>query len=392
MKRMKKLNQLFIVGIIVLIISACNTSEAQSDQDKSDTNGNDSNWAEENGINLTESVDELYEKAKEEGKVVIYAKSSRFKDVKTSFEAEYPGITVEPYKISRPEIREKLVREHGSGVYNADVIFTSVEQDLIDDGYFHIYSPEDIVDNYVDAYKDPSTYANIIDIKPVFYNTDAYDGPPIDNWWEMTEPEWSGKVMLNDPITDVSLSETFLAIIQNSDEMEAAYKDKYGEDIELTEENAGYEFIARLLENDPVLISSGEDIVESIGQMGQATPHIGIAPSSKLRHIEQSGIPLAAVFDLKPRISAIGTSSLYIADQSPHPNAAKLLIRWVMGEADGKSKGLEPFNMLGSWIPRTDIDNPNPISVEEISAWEVDQEFYNKNFTNFRNFWISHID
>ena len=390
----KRIPLVFIFVISLVIVSACNLEEKANSVPN--TNANEQNdgesWATENKLDETEPVDELYEKAKEEGSVVIYAKSSRFKDVKTSFEAEYPGITVEPYKISGPDIVQKLVREHNAGVYNSDVVFTSVEEQLMDEGYLHTYKPSDILENYVDSYTEGSSLINIVDIKPVFYNTEAFEEAPVSGWWDLTEPEWKGKVLINDPITDVSFSETFLAIIENSDEMAQAYKDKYGEEIELTEENAGYEFVKRFIENDPVVISSGEDIVESIGQSGNESTHIGIAPSSKLRHVEQNNVPISAVFDLEPKISAIGTSAMYIADQAPHPNAAKLLIRWTMGEADGKSAGLEPFNKLGSWIPRDDIENPNPISIEEINAWHIDAEFYEKNYTTFRDFWLSNIN
>src|SRR5690625_1748434 len=136
--------------------------------------------------------------------------------------------------------------------------------------------------------------------------------------------------------------------------MAEAYEEKYGEEIELTEENAGYEFIARFLDNDPVLMSSGEDIIESVGQEGQTDPPIGFTSSSKLRHIEQSGLPIDGTFDVKPRLSVKKSSVLYIADNAPHPNAAMLLARWAQGEADGQAAGLDPFNLYGAWVPRTD--------------------------------------
>ena len=83
---------------------------------------------------------------------------------------------------------------------------------------------------------------------------------------------------------------------------------------------------------------------------------------------------------------------LYVADQAKHPNAAKLLIRWASGEADGKAAGLDPFNLYGIWVPRENVENKNDLSIEEIEAWEVDQDFYDANFSKFRNYWLSKID
>ena len=385
MKATKKISTLFLLLFSVFLIVGCSSVK----QAASDTS---SDWAKENKINETESVDELYEKAKAEGKVVIYAKGSKFKDVKTSFEAQYPGITVEPYKLDRIEMKEKLTREHGAGVYNVDVVHTNVEPSLVKGGYIHPFRPSDIMEKFADGYKDAEYPVHYLTVDSIIYNTEVYDAPPITNWWDLTDPEWKGKVLVNDPVSNASYSELFVTLIRNADEMAAAYKEKYGKEIELTQENAGYEFIVKFLANDPVLMSSGEDIIESVGQPGQKNPPIGFASSSKLRHIEQSGMPIAGIFHLSPRISVMSSSVLYIANEAPHPNAAKLLARWAMGEADGKAAGLEPFNLHGAWVPRIDVDNPNPFPVDDIVAWELDQEFYDQNFPEFRNFWIAKIN
>ena len=42
-------------------------------------------WAEDNGLNKTETRDELYEAAKKEGKVVVYSISSRMSKVEKSW-------------------------------------------------------------------------------------------------------------------------------------------------------------------------------------------------------------------------------------------------------------------------------------------------------------------
>ena len=70
--------------------------------------------------------------------------------------------------------------------------------------------------------------------------------------------------------------------------LEDAYKDLTGEDLVLSEgcENAGYEFLKRLYENEPIFTSSSDDVAEGVGTRGQSTPPIGFASSTKLRKIK----------------------------------------------------------------------------------------------------------
>src|SRR5699024_12851819 len=88
----------------------------------------------------------------------------------------------------------------------------------------------------------------------VLYNNEAYDKAPIDNWWELTKPEWKGKITMKNPLEAADIQDLFLKMIQHSDEMEEAYREEFGEDIELIEtKNAGNEFIKCLFENNFVL-------------------------------------------------------------------------------------------------------------------------------------------
>lgn len=354
-------------------------------------------WAEEVGLNRTETVDELYELAKQEGKVVVYSQSSRIKDVKASFEAQYPGITVEGFDMSTNEIVEKLVREQEAGVFNADVIFIKdalgvVSSDLVGREILHPYKPDDIADSLLEPYKSLPALAPYVSIRAIFYNTDVYDASPVTNWWQLTEPQWKTRVLINDPLDSSDTMELFLAMVRNADEMEEAYKDLYGKDLELTEENAGYEFIARLMKNDPVLVKSSDAVVENVGDKGQNNPPVGIGASSKLRNIEQKGLSINASFDMHPKVSVLGPTYIYMANKAPNTAAGKLMIRWMMGEADGLGEGLRPYNVLGSWVTNSEVPHKNPINLDEIAGWAYDAEFFYNNSVKFREFWIKNIN
>lgn len=382
MKFKKVFSLMFILILSILVVSGCSSNDEAKAEDEE--------WAENNGIFDTESSDELYEKAKEEGKVVVYSKGSKFKKVKSLFEEKYPGIDLESYKLEQGEMEEKLVRENDAEIFTADIVHVSSLDNLVEDEYIYPYKPEDIMENFLDEYKDDESPVQYFAINSIYYNDNHHDDPPVDNWWDLTEPEWNGRVLIQDPTSDLSLTEHFVSMLNNADEMEEAYEEKYGEELELTEDNAAYEFFKHFIENDPVMMSSSEDILDNIADATEENDFIGLGSSSKVRKAEEQDLPIAPIYEMKPRLANLKDSTVYIANHAPHPNAAKLLARFVLGEEDGE--GMEPFNSKGVWIPQETIENKNEIEADELEAWEHDEEFYDEHYKEFRDYWISHID
>ncbi len=80
--------------------------------------------------------------------------------------------------------------------------------------------------------------------------------------------------------------------------------------------------------------------------MGQTNPPIGFCASSKLRKNEDNNWCLAPV-NLEPTTGIPQINTLYVVGECEHPNAAKLLVRFMMGGADGDVSGYKYFNTLG---------------------------------------------
>ncbi|WP_036635433.1 ABC transporter substrate-binding protein [Paenibacillus massiliensis] len=390
MKKNLRLTGITCTLILSLALTACGASTSQTASPSASPSGADApaaanSWLEQAGLDLTETTEKLYEKAKLEGKVTVYSQSSRIKDVKASFEAEYPGIEVEAYDMSTNEMIEKLVREQQAGLYNADVVFIkdaggTVSQELVAEGALHAYMPEDIVSKLAPGFESSPGLPFYFSTRTIFYNTEVYDQAPVNNWWDLTDERWRGKVVVDDPMLSADTMDLLVTMVANSDDMAAAYKEKYGEEIVLDgTENAGYEFIKRLLANDPVFVKSSDDVVTAVGTPGQQDPPLGVSTSSKSRNIVDKGFKMQFIYDTAPKMSVAGTSYLYVADQASHTSAAKLLIRWMAGEADGKAEGFRPYNVLGSWSTRTDINLTEQRPTSELNLWEYDGEFLYQN-------------
>ena len=173
--------------------------------------------------------------------------------------------------------------------------------------------------------------------------------------------------------------------------LEDAYKDLTGEDLVLSEgcENAGYEFLKRLYENEPIFTSSSDDVAEGVGTRGQSTPPIGFASSTKLRKNKDNNWCLVPI-NLEPTVGIPQINSLYVVNNCQHPNAAKLLIRFMMGGTDGDTSGNDPFNTLGGWPIRDDIEPAEgSVPLEDWNLIHVSTEDIYYNINKVRDFWTT---
>ena len=377
-----------VIGILLLIVvSACGG-------EKEDTSAN-KDWINQANLDSDESIDELYEKAKEEDELVVYAQSSATENVVDSFIEEYPDINLSISKVSSMDMLEKVRLEDEGNVEGADVVFGKDtngfwKNELVDSGIIHSYQPDSITDNLMDPYSDYPGLPIITETITVLYNNEAYDKAPIDNWWELTKPEWKGKITMKNPLEAADIQDLFLTMIQHSDEMEEAYREEFGEDIELNEtKNAGYEFIKRLLENDVVLRSSMGDSVDAVADSPKNNPPVVIASTVKLRDTESEEIPLTMVENLEPKVSVPGTTKAFIVDGSPNVNSSKLFIRWLAGSDDGQGEGFSPFNNPGTFSTREDIEQDFDVpKLNDIDLWEEDVDYYYENANELRDFLI----
>ena len=313
-------------------------------------------WEQSSGIyNTDETDEELYQKALEEGATVtLYSISSRCTKVADAFMEKYPGLECVPFDI-----------------YN--------------------FKPADIFSHIDPIYTETQTPL-YIELTQLFYNTEAYpDGSPITNLWQLTEPQWKGKIMMQNPLDNLAWGSWIagFCVGEEPQRLADAYKNLYGEELTLSDgcENAGYEFLKRLHANEPIFTASSDEIAESVGTPGQSDPPVGFCASSKLRKAEENGWLFAPV-NLEPDTGIPAVNTLYIVEGSEHPSAAKLLVRFMMGGVDGDIGGYKPFNTLGGWPVRDDLapaEGSTPFAEINVAPFDATEIYYNYN--TVRDFW-----
>ncbi len=334
--------------------------------------------------------------ARKEGKVVIYSVSSRIFRLQKEFKEKF-GVEIEAHDIASDTQLEKFRREHRAGVYNVDVLFNNESPLLLNE-----FLPKKQVWNFV-----PDGVARFLDkneMEPllvqrwssrvVMYNGARNPKPPINSLWDLTRKEWKGRVLLPHALESSIMANTIQTILQHPDAMAEAYKQAFGEPItfsekllRLTKRNAALappdatkEWLHRLLQN-AVFIESTDKIYSSIADVKQDKPPIGITTFSKIRDNKAAVYDARPAYDVKPAFGVSYPTVLLIAARARHPNAAKLLIRYMMEE------GYEPWNEPGDYAARSDFVK-NQVAkfgipaFDELKLWKVDpQHVYDTKFS-----------
>ncbi|MCH1882037.1 ABC transporter substrate-binding protein [Agrococcus sp. ARC_14] len=328
------------------------------------------------------SHEELVELATEEGAVTVYAFTSRIASVEEAFQAEYPGIDVTSIDISSTEMITRLATEHEAGSETADVAYLSdapvVIPELVETGILHAYVPERLTGVLAEEHQTP-LLAQRLSTKILMYNEEAYpNGTPVTNLWQLTTPEWTGRVVLVDPNVRGDYLDLATEMSLRADEMAAAYEELVGEPLVLDEgvADAGQQFMADLYANDAVLVDDTDAVNAAIGTTGQETPPVGFTSYSDRRDNEEEGWALQAASGVAPANGIVFPALLGITENVEHPAAARLMIDFLMGDdTESGGPGFEPFAVAGDYPTRSDVAaHEDALPLEELGAWSIDPE------------------
>jgi iron(III) transport system substrate-binding protein len=361
-----------------------------------------------------ENWEEIVAAAKNEGQVSVYTASGRIAKLVDHFEALYPGIKLVVYDLGSVKTIEKTVREQDAGIFTADVITTGnsgqVMYELLGKNRIFNYVPAHFIDRIPTENRDP-LLIRVNEAMVFFYNKEVHpDGAPISNVWELTEEKYRGRVGIKNPMSSGSSLMGLATLVQEPDEMAAAYKRLTGKDIVLGDgvPDAGYEFVRRMLENDIVIYKSGSKLADAAGKAGQDDALIAMGNMIYIARNDSKGNVNAIVSDLDPVARLVYPNFMSIGANAPNPNAAKVLIAYLLGSTDinlntklekpyieGESfdllQGLAPYHDAGSVSPRSDVPLPQGGEIwDQMKGWNVSAKFMWEQGPKLRDFWMIH--
>ncbi len=357
--------------------------------------------------------EELYEQAKQEvadnGPINIYATSSKMMKEEEIWLEKYPELELAIMDLDNDEVMQKCVLEADANNVQGDVLQVKdvngdVFFDYYEEGYCSAFYPRDICEK-IDESLLRFGYPLYASQSFWYYNTEAYpDGQPVNNWWQIIEKNDDGtqkyRLFTKEIGSETAYLSLFASFIVNADQMEKAYKDLYGTDLEYTydssgfdfdvpENNAGVEYMWRFSQMQMTFISDGDELVQAVHNSTADDPALALASAGKIENREESNYNIGWLTDLAPYTGLLNQENLYVVTGCKHPAGARLFIRFVTGGADGESGGLKPFTKEGNWPVRSDVeDKKNPATLADCGAVASDLAAIHDVFLDTQDLWI----
>nr|WP_314257401.1 ABC transporter substrate-binding protein [uncultured Devosia sp.] len=277
-------------------------------------------------------LDALIEAAKAEPPITVFDSTGKIVDMAEGFTAKY-GIEAIGTKSKATAQLETIIREVQSGNVQTDVSLISdpaaVIGQLLPSGLAESWVPPDLAGDIDPSAQNPLL---VVSSPNIFtYNTSLFDSCPVNNIWQLTEPEWKGRVSMQDPLGKPSYTDWFNQMRSHADaQVAASYEAQYGKSLESEFESATEAFVAALAANGPLLTDSDSAAAEAVAAPGQTEPFLGLVSAAKFRDNEGAGFTLGLCDGLEPIIGFNNATAAVIVKGTDSPNAAKLFVHYAM--------------------------------------------------------------
>jgi iron(III) transport system substrate-binding protein len=361
-------------------------------------------WAKDNGVGPyqpeTEDWAAVEAAAIKEGSVCVYSNSSKIAKVVDAWNEMYPDVKLDCGDTD--DIAVKMQAEQEAGNIVGDVWYQSdghiLYGQFVPNEWIWSYVPPGVVEPEITAEQPFAIARHSIDVWG--YNGEVDAACPFTNWWELTESKFTGKIFIEDPMTDVSTMAKWATIAEHGDEMAAAYQNLYGKDwttdpaaqpdaFGATPLNAGWLFIKKLAMNHPIAEPGGDEVdaaYASLGMDPSTEPGVGWTGWDSVEAAADGEIAMAPCLDAEPVFGIMKTTYLGIANMAPHPNAAKLFINFTLTT----DEGIAPWLKVGIYSAQPSMPVPDgalPFDEMLAGSWAMNPVYDWEWAAKVRDFW-----
>ncbi len=318
-----------LVTIIFLTV-ACSSKEAPApakiNSGISPINGEQKPGAKES---LEQRWERTLQAARKEGRVVVYGGSTAgaLKLQAADIIKKKFGFELEAMPIGESAVLAKIRSERSAGLFTVDVYTSGIA------GVFNILKPigaaeplepalilPEILDPnlwfggrlpfgdeehkafYWGGYPDPS----------VAINTSIVKEGEIKSYYDLLDPKWRGKIVLNDPMVGSgSAFYSFTAMLYNK--------------------IVDQDFFNQLVKNQQVMMMRDQQLQINWLATGKS-PVAFWASTGRFEEYQKAGAPIAWLITKEGLHLSAGGTGISLLNKAPHPNAAIIFINWLLSK------------------------------------------------------------
>jgi iron(III) transport system substrate-binding protein len=260
-----------------------------------------------------ENWDEVVAAAKKEGTVVLYSnlQPNGVEPLLQKFREDYPDIKTEQIRLGAPPMLERFMTEFTSGRNLVDVMITFPDERLLqgvkEEGWALKWTPPEAGNFAKEDIRDDTLYTLQQAREAIIWNkTLVPDSEAPKEWADLFDPKWKGKIGFNPPWRALAIQQ-IIAYWEN--------ELKLGDTA------------AKLKANDVRFFEGSGGIIQAVLRGDVAVAELSDIP---LHPLLEDGAPIGFVYPASGTTVTNGVG--FVAAKAPHPNAAKVLLNWLMTE------------------------------------------------------------
>jgi len=283
--------------------------------------------------------------AKKEGKLVaaIPASAELRKTIGEIFPKRFPGIELELTNARGPSNASKIAAEHAAGVRYFDLLIsgTATPFNLL---YANILDPVEPL-LILPEVKDPKRWLGghmwldnakrfiyafqVYQSENTWYNPTLMKTEDVRSYDDLLNPKWKNKIGLLNPRSPGAGTATWAFFLKIK----------------------GEDYLKKLAAQEMFLSRDQRQLADSLAN-GKIALTIGLTYYTFLPFIK-AGVPVKTLPDMKEgTYTSCGSSALSVVKGSPHPNATKVFINWLLGKEGQEIYG----RAMGQATRRLDVD------------------------------------
>ncbi len=285
--------------------------------------------------------------AQKEGKVVVYAATPgpALKEASAGFKKKF-GITMEVLTGPPGDIRNKIVAERANGLNIQDLFITGMNShsvvslvqnwpDPIEPEFIlpEVKDPKYWLDGKHPFQDDQKTVLGFLRYPTmnIAVNTKMVKEGEITSYFDLLKPQWTGKVIINDPRVTGTAFNAFSTFVWNK--------------------VLDLDYFRQIVKQGPVI----RDATTQIDWLAKEKYPVVLWPdTNEVRRYQEAGAPIEWLYPREGVYLSMDGAGAIMLKQRPHPNASRIFLNWLLSR-EGQ---IEIQQFMGYHSARVDTAGP----------------------------------